>query len=100
MNAQPFSTDDENELRRKLEELLVQMPSVTGEACTTSQTLLPPQPKRVWAISPPPSPPEGWEPRKEDGPNKITYQDLTETQVGGVTIILPGSENTPLIKLN
>jgi hypothetical protein len=59
-----------------------------------------PQIKANWLISPPPSPPEDWEPRQEDGPNDVPYTDLYPKETAnGVTLLLEQTENTPQIQI-
>jgi len=58
-----------------------------------------PKSRANWLISPPPSPPEGWEPTNEDGPNKIAYTDLIPEIRDGVTVLLEQTDVTPQIQI-
>lgn len=58
--------------------------------------LIPPQ-LRSFLLSPPPSPPEGWEPKDEEI-NKIPYTDLTPTEMpDGSFQLLPKTPSSPSI---
>jgi len=62
-------------------------------------SLHPPKARANWLISPPPSPPENWEPILEGGPNKIPFIDLTPDTRDGVTVLLDQTETTPQIQI-
>jgi len=63
------------------------------------RSLQPPKARANWLISPPPSPPEDWEPTPEDGPNKIPFIDLFPETRDGVTVLLDQTETTPQIQI-
>jgi len=63
------------------------------------RSLQPPKARANWLISPPPSPPEDWEPVPEDGPNKIPFIDLIPETRDGVTVLLEQTESTPQIQI-
>jgi hypothetical protein len=60
--------------------------------------LLPPK-RKIQLISPPPSPPDDWVSRPEDGPNKIAYSknEYFPIKEGERTILLDGTKRTPSI---
>jgi len=81
--------------------LLTELSAISGDLATFEKERLPVPKVKMQMISPPPSPPEGWVPIPETGPNKISYIDLTPTQIDEKrTLLLPQSGSAPSICLH